>query len=84
MRHIVIKGCMDDVCPYFSRKEHYDYNDECRCKHPSMDFIGEEIREFEDREMDFDENNVVIYRTIPANCGEEGLFPKFCPLEQTT
>lgn len=82
MKHIVINGCMDDVCPYFSRKEHYDYNDECRCKHPSMDFLGTEVLECDDYERDYDENHNLITKTIPANCGEVGLFPDFCPLEK--
>jgi hypothetical protein len=84
IRYIGVKGCMDEHCPYFTRKTHYDYSDECRCNHPSIDNYREEtlLHETEDYESDYDENNNHITITIPQDCGEEGLFPKFCPLKQ--
>jgi hypothetical protein len=85
MRHIVINGCIEGECPYFTRTKHYDYNDELRCNHPKLDPYNTKthMEDWEHQEYNFDENGKRVLITIHADCGEPGLFPKFCPLPKT-
>lgn len=75
---ITITGCIEGVCPYFKRTKHYDYSDELTCTHPKID-VGYEINHM--HEYEYQEYGDVDYKTLPADCGEVGVFPKWCRLE---
>jgi len=76
---INISGCIEGICPYFKRTHHYDYNDELTCTHPQIKVGYEEdhMHEYEYQE----EYKPGKYKTLLADCGEEGLFPVWCKLE---
>ena len=83
---ITITGCIEGVCPYFKRTHHYDYNDELTCTHPKIDVGYEEnhMHEYkyqvEDEDL-WEQKREIAYKTLPADCGEVGVFPKWCRLE---
>jgi len=72
-KYITITGCIEGVCPYFKRSHHYDYSDELTCTHPKIDVGYEENHMHEYKYQVEDE-------MLPADCGEVGVFPKWCRL----
>jgi hypothetical protein len=83
---IPVKGCREGVCPYFKRTSHPDYSDELTCTHPKIK-VGYEENHMHEYEYQVDDEELwnaehkIGYKTLPANCEADGLFPKWCPLE---
>ena len=85
MKHIPVKGCIENVCPFFKRTKHYDYNDELTCAHPSRRKGYDETHMHEYEHQIYDETlwetkHEIGRITLPADCDSEGLFPTWCPL----
>lgn len=84
-KFILVEGCHEDFCPFFKRHKRYDYNDLVTCahpKHPDSQW-GQPVTLRESDKYEYDRDPVSggeIITTIPANCGEKGLFPEECPL----
>ncbi len=83
---ITVKGCIEKECPYFKCIEHPDYNDELKCTHPSINtgYQEDHMHDYEYQVEDDDlweKEHKIGYKTLPANCDKEGLFPEWCPLE---
>ena len=83
---INISGCIEGVCPYFKRTHHYDYDDELACTHLQIK-VGYEEDHMHEYEYQVDDDELwekerkIGYKTLPANCGGNGLFPVWCKLE---
>lgn len=74
--------CGDDdnvtyTCPFFKRKKHYDYSDECRCMLYEKFYDGRFIPQFKS-----DEDEDEISSLVPDEYGYiGGQFPDWCPLD---
>jgi hypothetical protein len=86
MKNIPVSGCIEGVCPYFKRTQHYDYSDELTCTHPQIktgyeeDHMHEYEYQVDDEEL-WERSREIGYKILPANCGEVGVFPMWCKLE---